>query len=80
MDHCDKQWIESVAENNYQIVLWCILEKVKMWGKSPRLLMATLKGDKPCELQCHVYFDSVWKRVTRSMYLGTSKGVGRIDK
>lgn len=74
------QWIESVAENNYLTTLRCFWEKVKMWGKSPRFLMAILRMDKPCELQCHVYFDSKQKRVTRSMYFGTSEGVGRIDK
>jgi hypothetical protein len=51
-----------------------------MWGKSLQVLLVTIKWDKPCELQCHVYFDSARKRVTRSMYLGTSEGVGRIDK
>lgn len=80
MDLCLWQGIESVAENNYLFVLWYKWEKVKMWGKSPRYLMATSTRDKPCELQCHVYFDSEGKRVTRSMYFGTSKGVGRIDK
>ena len=80
MDSCFAQEIESVAENNYQSVFRCILEKVKMWGKSPRLLVATSEGDKPCGLQCHVYFDSVRRRVARSTYYGTSKGVDRIDK
>ena len=66
MDPDDTSGIESVAENNYQFVLRYILEKVKMWGKSPRLLVATSEGDKPCGLQCHVYFDSARRRVARS--------------
>jgi hypothetical protein len=28
--------------------------RVKMWGKSPRLLLATVTAGKPCVLKCHV--------------------------
>jgi len=29
-------------------------ERVKMWGKSPQLLMVTSFAGKPCMLKCHV--------------------------
>jgi len=28
--------------------------KVKMWGKSPQLMMVTSFAGKPCMLKCHV--------------------------
>ena len=29
--------------------------KVKMWGKSPQLMMVTSFAGKPCMLKCHIY-------------------------
>ena len=42
---------ESATENNYSAFGG---EKMKMWGKSPQLLMVTSFAGKPCMLKCHV--------------------------
>jgi len=42
---------ESATENNYSASGG---EKMKMWGKSPQLLMVTSFAGKPCMLKCHV--------------------------
>ena len=44
---------ESATENNYSA---SGREKMKMWGKSPQLLMVTSFAGKPCMLKCHVKY------------------------